>query len=175
MIIIINTNNKKKNNTTDNTTDNNNNTTLLLIIITISLLLSRPVLVIPSSVIPSPTSSIPRSYGDLLRMPLGEERSGYIAAVRSEMASMTSMNAFSDLSNHPLSDIPRSKIISSKFIFDAKFNPDGTFQTYKCRLVARGDRWIDHYDSKTFAGTVKSESVRLLLCIAAELDLEVVT
>ena len=69
----------------------------------------------------------------------GIRRDGYLDAVRSEMASMDSMNAFQDLVV-PLADIPRSKIISSKFIFDAKFNPDGTFQKYKCRLVARGDR-----------------------------------
>ena len=128
----------------------------------------------PTVGIPSPSSKIPRSYGDLLQMPLGAERDGYLEAVRSEMASMASLNAFSDLSI-PLVDIPRSKIISSKFIFDAKFHPDGTFQKYKCRLVARGDRWIDHYNTKTFAGTVKSESVRLLLCIAAELDLELLS
>jgi hypothetical protein len=128
----------------------------------------------PALVSPFPTSSIPRSYGDLLRMPLGDERTGYLDAVRSEMSSMDSMLAYSALTV-PLSDIPRSKIISSKFIFDAKFNPDGTFQKYKCRLVARGDRWIDHYSTKTFAGTVKSESVRLLLCIAAELDLELLS
>jgi len=130
--------------------------------------------VAPVFVAPSHTPSIPRSYRDLLLMPLGEERTGYLDAVRSEMSSMASMDAFSDLSI-PLSDIPRSKIISSKFIFDAKFHPDGTFQKYKCRLVARGDRWIDHYSTKTFAGTVKSESVRLLLCIAAELDLELLS
>ena len=41
--------------------------------------------------------------------------------------------------------------------------------------MARGDRWIDHYSTKTFAGTVKSESVRLLLSIAAELDLELLS
>ena len=129
---------------------------------------------IPDSVAPYPSTSIPRSYGDLLRMPLGKERTGYLEAVRSEMASMASMQAFSELSIS-LADVPRSKIISSKFIFDAKYNPDGTFQKYKCRLVARGDRWIDHYSTKTFAGTVKSESDGLLLSIAGELDLELLS
>jgi hypothetical protein len=119
---------------------------------------------IPDFIAPPPLLSIPRTYGELLHMPLGKERTGYLEAVRSEMASMASMQAFSGVPVS-LADVPRSKIISSKFIFDAKYNPDGTFQKYKCRLVARGDRWIDHYSTKTFAGTVKSESVGLLLSI----------
>ena len=61
---------------------------------------------IPDSVAPYPSTSIPRSYGDLLRMPLGKERTGYLEAVRSEMASMASMQAFSELSIS-LADVPR--------------------------------------------------------------------
>ena len=43
---------------------------------------------------PPPLLSIPRTYGELLHMPLGKERTGYLEAVRSEMASMASMQAF---------------------------------------------------------------------------------
>ena len=36
----------------------------------------------------------------------------------------------------------------------------------------RGDKWYDIYNNKTYAGTVMTESVRLLLAVAAAEDLE---
>jgi hypothetical protein len=39
-------------------------------------------------------------------------------------------------------------------------------------LVFRGDKWYDVYNNKTYAGTVMTESVRLLLAVAAAEDLE---
>ena len=37
----------------------------------------------------------------------------------------------------------------------------------------RGDRWYDLYANKTYAGTVMSETVRLMLSVAATEDMEI--
>jgi hypothetical protein len=55
----------------------------------------------------------------------------------------------------PVRDIPKKKIIPFKIIF------------------ARGDRWQEALGVETYAGTVKSESIKLLLGIAAEEDHEI--
>jgi hypothetical protein len=73
----------------------------------------------------------------------------------------------------PFYDIPKQKIIPSKIIFARKYNADGTFQKYKARLCARGDRWQEALGVETYAGTVKSESIKLLLGIAAEENFEI--
>jgi hypothetical protein len=51
-------------------------------------------------------------------------------------------------------------------------NPDGTLKKFKCRLVIRGDKWYDIYEMDTYASTVKSETVRICLAIAATEDME---
>jgi hypothetical protein len=118
------------------------------------------------------TMSIPQSFEQILRISDDLERQGYLEAVSSELASMRSMNVFSTDIPSEVSSIPKGSIIPSKFIFDKKFHPDGTFNKYKARLCARGDRYVDHYNTSTFAGTVQSESVRMMLAIAAEQDFE---
>ena len=60
-------------------------------------------------------------------------------------------------------------------IYDKQFNPDGSFKKYKCRLAIRGDKWYDIYNMNTYASTVKSESVRMLLAIAAIENCEIET
>ena len=42
----------------------------------------------------------------------------------------------------------------------------------RCRIYVRGDRWIDLLQSKTYAVT-RFESIKTILSIAAELDLEI--
>ena len=69
-------------------------------------------------------------------------------------------------------DIPKNLILPSMLIYDKQFYPDGSFKKYKCRLVIRGDKWYDIYHMNTYASTVKSESVRMLLSIAAIEDWE---
>jgi len=72
----------------------------------------------------------------------------------------------------PIKDIPRHLIVPSKCVFDIQYNPDGTFKKNKVRLVCRGDRWEAIFDTETYAGTVRSESVKFVIAIAAELDLD---
>ena len=55
------------------------------------------------------------------------------------------------------------------------FNPDGTFKKFKARLVARGDQLKTLFEPDTYAGTVSSSTLRLLLSVAAENDLGLVS
>ena len=55
------------------------------------------------------------------------------------------------------------------------YNADGTFKKFKARLVARGDMLKNIFDPDTYAGTVRADSIRLLLSIAAEHDLDLVS
>ena len=66
-----------------------------------------------------------------------------------------------------------SKIGMSRCVFTKKYHPDGSIDKYKCRVVFRGDRWYDLYNNRTYAGTVMSETVRLMLSIAATEDMEI--
>ena len=60
----------------------------------------------------------------------------------------------------------------SRCVFTRKYHLDSTFGEYECRIVFRADRWYDLYCSKTYAGCVMSESVRLLLFVAATKDID---
>ena len=61
----------------------------------------------------------------------------------------------------------------SKIVFTKKYHPDGSFDKYKSRIVFRGDRRYDLHANKTYAGTVMSETVRLMLSVAATEDMEI--
>ena len=54
-------------------------------------------------------------------------------------------------------------------IYTRKWNPDGSFQKYKCRLVAWGQLLTEgvHYGI-TFAPTISADSVRMFLAIGAQ-------
>ena len=64
------------------------------------------------------------------------------------------------------------KVITCKWVFKIKYNPDGTIHRYKSRLVARGFTQLESIDYyETFAPTLRFESLRLLFAIAAYLGL----
>lgn len=115
-------------------------------------------------------NDIPLSYR---KAKVSQHWPDYLIALSTEFQSMRDNDVF----KHVLVDkstIDPKRIVPSKLIFDTRFNPDGTFKKYKCRLVARGDvlarnRIYDPDDN--YAGTVKSESVRLILNLVASKDL----
>lgn len=70
------------------------------------------------------------------------------------------------------SQLPEGKRpVGCKWIFSVKYNPDGSVNRYKARLVAQ--RFTQSYGvsyEETFAPVAKLNSVRVLLSIAANLD-----
>ena len=75
-----------------------------------------------------------------------------------------------------LVEMPENRnLVSSKWVFKAKTNADGTLARRKARLVARGfsqTHGVDYFE--TFAPVVRYESVRTVLALAAAKDMEVV-
>ena len=71
--------------------------------------------------------------------------------------------------------LPRGRnVVTSKWVFKSKTNPDGTLNRRKARLVARGfsqTAGVDYFE--TFAPVVRYESVRCVLSLAAARDMDI--
>ncbi|SLM41026.1 Reverse transcriptase, RNA-dependent DNA polymerase [Lasallia pustulata] len=66
--------------------------------------------------------------------------------------------------------------VSMKWVFTVKKNLDGTIERFKARLVARGFTQVYGEDfTETFAPTVRVDTLRLFLAIAAKEDQELQT
>ena len=114
------------------------------------------------------SKDIPRNFGSI---PHFKDANHWYDSTKSELNSMFD----NDVWFEPDIDkkiISKNLILPSMLIYDKQYNPDGSFKKYKCRLVIRGDKWFDVYNMNTYASTVKSESVRMLLSIAAIEDWE---
>jgi hypothetical protein len=69
-------------------------------------------------------------------------------------------------------DIPKGSLLASKTIFSIVYNPDGTFKKVKTRSVACSDQLKNIYDTDTYAGTIKSDTLCLFFSVVATLDLD---
>ena len=111
---------------------------------------------------------VPRNFVDIDRVP----NSGrWLEVTLDELKNMYKNTVWSsELIDEKL--IPKSLILPSQLLYEIQMNPDGTLKKFKCRLVIRGDKWYDIYESDTYASTVKSETVRICLAIAATEDMK---
>ena len=116
-------------------------------------------------------SDSPMSIAQALRH---EQADAFMAAFAEEIASLKTMKTFIEFIGKP-TDIPKGSLLSSKAIFSIVYNPDGTFKKIKARLVARGDMLKNILDPDTFAGTLKTDTLRLLLSLAAEHDMDLIS
>ncbi|KAL4281033.1 hypothetical protein GQ457_03G022420 [Hibiscus cannabinus] len=72
-----------------------------------------------------------------------------------------------------LTDLPSGKPIGVKWVYRAKFNPDGTIFKHKARLVVKGYAQIGGVDyGDTFAPVARLDTIRLLIAIAGQLGKE---
>jgi len=110
---------------------------------------------------------IPRSMKEALS---SDQKQSWIDAKDKECNSFKERNTYV-LPSVPIDQIPKELIIPSKIVFDIKTHPDGSFDKFKIRIVARGDRWMNVYRQETYAGTARTESIKIILAIAAELDM----
>jgi hypothetical protein len=66
------------------------------------------------------------------------------------------------------------KFVGSKWLFKKKFNAEGKVEKYKARLVAKGYFQVEGIDfGKIFSLVAKLNSIRFLLSIVVDFDLEV--
>jgi hypothetical protein len=114
-------------------------------------------------------TSVPTSYSAAL---LSNEATSWRAALSSELQSLRSMGVYNPSEYIDHRSIDPKLIIPSKLVLAKVFEPNGQFKKYKIRIVGRGDRYDIDLDIPTYAGTVSSESLRLLIALSAEHDLE---
>jgi hypothetical protein len=66
-----------------------------------------------------------------------------------------------------------ANLVDCKWVFTIKPKQDGSFESYKARLVARGFTQVKGEDySQTFALTVRMDTLRLFLAMVTKEDLE---
>ena len=110
------------------------------------------------------TSNEP-SYREALSSPTKGE---WMDAMKDELSSMDKNSVWE------LVDLPPSrKAIGNKWVLKVKRKADGSIDKYKARLVAKGYTQQEGIDyDETFSPIVRVASIRLILAIVSQLDLE---
>ena len=113
---------------------------------------------------PQGTVTDPESYQQAMKLPEAER---WKEAAQKEIKSLQDLKVYTLV---PISNVPQGQnAIGSKRVFKVK-----TDNTYKARLVAQG--WNQVYGRDcggTYAPVCRLQSIRMVLAIAAELNLEV--
>ncbi|CAL5374326.1 unnamed protein product [Camellia sinensis] len=107
----------------------------------------------------------PKNLKEALSSPASKEWS---TAMEEEIESMKKNHVW-DLVDLPLG----RKTIGNKWVLKIKRKADGSIERYKARLVAKGYTQREGVDyEETFSPVVRFASIRLILAIVAQLDLE---
>ena len=108
--------------------------------------------------------ALPESYEQAMRGPYARQ---WKKAIKSEVQSLRDKNVFKLVDRRSL---PKdANIITAKWVFKVKPNPDGSIERFKCRLCARGflqKHGVDY--SATLSPVAQAATIKLLLAIAAE-------
>ena len=111
---------------------------------------------------------IPKTYEEAISSKYSEH---WQAAMQAEYDAM--------LQNKVWRIVPAPKgvhILSPKWVYAVKYNPDGSVARFKARLVAKGYNQIEGLDyDEVFSPTLSLQNTRLLLNIALQFDLEMHT
>lgn len=103
---------------------------------------------------------IPKSYKAAMA---GEHKEFWAAACQAEIDSL------GDMKTWILQDLPPGfKAIGTKWVFDIKYNLDGTLNRFKARLVAQGFTQRPGQDyNEVFAPVAKHATIRYIISLAA--------
>lgn len=108
----------------------------------------------------------PQNYQEAISSPQASE---WIAAMQDEFNSLLKNKTW-ELCDLP----PDRKAITSRWVYKIKLDSQNRINRFKARLVARGFTQRAGLDyTETFSPVVRLETVRILLCIAAQLNLAI--
>lgn len=107
----------------------------------------------------------PICYADALN---SDQRNNWIKAMNDEYQSLIKKGTW------VLVDKPNKKVIPCKWVYKIKRNEQGNPIKYKARLVAKGFKQVAGVDyDETFSPVVRHSSLRMLLALAAEMNLDI--
>jgi transposase InsO family protein len=103
---------------------------------------------------------IPRHLGDVYR---DRNCESWKVAMRAELSNFDKMKVWE------LVDRPQGRnVMSCKWVFDVKYDPEGAFEKYKARLTCRGFTQVKGQDyEETWAPTCRLRVLRSLLALAS--------
>ena len=109
---------------------------------------------------------IPSGMAGVFRSP---QRAQWLAAIAKEIQGLVDMQTWELI---PRADMPTgANLMRCHFIFTVKRNADGSIEKFKARLVADGNTQKAGVDfDRVFSTVIKSQTIRLVLAIAAAED-----
>ena len=116
------------------------------------------------------TTSIiePYNYKDIFKT---QDKVEWLSAIKEELNNMKSLNVYTTIKSVP----QNCNLISSRWVFKYKRDPQGKVIKRKARLVAKGytqEYGIDY--KKTFAPTLKQDTIRIITVLAVQRNFNII-